>query len=98
MDISLQIAELHRETQEIRYQFLNAEIETCYTTLDFGGTELAAGSRDVAIKEAEEAAKGIETIKRFLPELDDAGQRSVIQVQLEQLQRSLAFLRRQIDS
>jgi hypothetical protein len=96
-DLALQIAELHRKTQETRNQFLNAEVETCYSILDFGRTELKLGARDVAIAEAREATKTIATITRFLPELEDEGQRSVIEVQLRTLEHSLKSFQREIE-
>lgn len=88
-DLSAQMAELQITTQMTRLKFLQIEVETCYAAIDFGKHELELGRSHLAQKEANEAAKGIETLVRFLPELDDAGQRDVLQIQIDDLRRSL---------
>ena len=88
-DLARQIEETHRKTQQTRLQFLTTELEVCFSTIDFGTFELEQGNRDMADNEALLAARGIATIEKFLPELDDAGERHSIQIRLDKLRQSL---------
>src|SRR5438270_10442781 len=69
-NIPKDVAQLHAQTQDSRYQFLKMELLTCFNAIDFGKAELERGERELAATEIRNAKKGCATIRRFLAGLD----------------------------
>lgn len=61
-----EIKKLRGQTERTRRQFLNAEIQTCVTALEMGEYELSVGNLPVVEREIAAAAKGLETMQRYL--------------------------------
>lgn len=95
-DLPNQVAELHAQTQESRYQFLKVELRTCFTAIDFGNTELEIGNREVAASEIQAAEKGYAAIRRFLPGLDSEERRNEIEAALPRLRKVVDTLRNKL--
>src|SRR2546427_12891483 len=66
--IDKDIRELREKTGRTRYQFLRAELQTCFTALEMGRYELSVGNATVAEREVAAVETGIRAIQRFLPE------------------------------
>lgn len=66
--IDKEIRELREKTGRTRYQFLRAELQTCFTALEMGRYELSVGNATVAEREVAAVETGIRAIQRFLPE------------------------------
>ena len=84
-----EVQNLHQQTQQNRYEYLLTELDVCSTTIDFGVTELEIGNREIANREAATASKGVETIERFLRELDSTEHKDLILARLQQLKKAL---------
>jgi hypothetical protein len=95
-DIPRQLAALHVETQESRYQFLKAELLTCFNAIGFGTTEMELGNREVAESEVRSAEKGYATILRFLPGMDSEELRNEIKAALPRLREVVDALRNKL--
>jgi hypothetical protein len=67
-DLAAQIAILQEKTENTRYNFLLAEIQTCAIALDMARFEYERRNFAYADREVESAMKGIATIERFLPQ------------------------------
>lgn len=95
-----EIRELTEKTEYTRYQFLQAELNTCVTALDMATYELSIGNLLIAKREADSVQKGIQTIERFLPETSGerrtqlegqlASLKSAFQALLQELSGSIA--------
>jgi len=79
--IDKEIRELREKTGRTRYQFLRAELQTCFTALEMGRYELSVGNATVV-------EKGIRAIQRFLPEVS-AEQRREVETKLAELNEIL---------
>jgi len=76
-----------------RYEFLQAELAITGTFVDLGGTEIDCGDREAAVRLAEKAEIGCRTLERFLPDLQDDGQRADFEEKLGELRVRVAGLR-----
>ena len=70
-ELDKDIQELHAKTALTRYQFLRAELQTCFTALDMAEHELSVGNTAVAHKETTVVERALQVFARFLPELAD---------------------------
>jgi hypothetical protein len=66
-DLERDIQELQEKTARTRYDFLKAEIQTCFTAAEMGEFELSEGNIEIVEREVAFVEKGIHTIERFLP-------------------------------
>jgi hypothetical protein len=89
-DLERDIQELHEKTARTRYDFLKAEIQTCFTAAEMGELQLSEGNVETAQREVAFVEKGIYTIERFLPGVSRELQRG--------LADSLIQLRAKLDS
>jgi hypothetical protein len=96
-DFAEQIGRLRQTTQQTRYQFLLTEADLVVSAIEFGTLELQRGNREVARKEAANACRGMETISKFLPQLDAADDRNSIQVRLDGLRGLFEEFERALD-
>jgi len=87
MDDLPDLAELHEQTQQSRFDFLKMELRTCFSAIDFGNIVLEQGDRDYAAKEIRGAEKGYTTILRFLPGLDGGKRYNEIEAALPPLRK-----------
>jgi hypothetical protein len=92
-DIGAEVANLHVQTQETRYQFLKMEFLTCFNALGFGNTALELGDWEFAEREVHLVERGYDTIRRFLPGLDSHERRNEMEGQLADLRRALDAFR-----
>src|SRR2546425_7790346 len=83
-NIDKDIRELREKTGRTRYQFLRAELQTCFTALEVGKYQLSVGNATVAEREVAAVEKGIRAIQRFLPEVS-AEQRREVETKLSEL-------------
>lgn len=94
-DLERQIRELAEATAQIRYQFVVAEVQTCFTSLEMARFELSIGNRTVAKREIAAAEKGVQVIERFIGELSPDQQREMGQ-KLTELKAAIEQLREEI--
>ena len=95
-DIDKDIRELREKTGRTRYQFLMAELQTCFTALEMGKYELSVGNTTVAEREVASVEKGIRAIQRFLPEVS-AEQRTEVETKLAELNEILDSLKAELN-
>ena len=95
-DIDKDIRELREKTGRTRYQFLRAELQTCFTALGIGKYELSVGNATVAEREVAAVEKGIRAIQRFLPEVS-AEQRREVETKLAELNEILDPLKAELN-
>lgn len=91
-DVNKDIRELLEKTAETRQQFLQAELETCFTAVDMAKYELSVGNFDVAEREVSYVEHGIRTLRRFLSEMP-LEQRRQIEARVADLQHSLELVK-----
>lgn len=90
-----EIRSLFEKTARTRYQFLTAELQTCFTAVDLAMFELSIGNIAIAENEVAAVEKGIRAIRRFLPELSGepgtevAASLTKLQAQLDSLKAAL---------
>jgi hypothetical protein len=75
MDESPSWAELTARSQQARTDFLKTELALCFTFLKLASTEFEFGDLAHASRALQKAKTGYATIARFLPGLEDSGQR-----------------------
>jgi hypothetical protein len=73
-DLAAQVAGLLEKTEQIRNDFLRAELQTCAIALDMARFEYERGHIAFANREVASATKAIAVIERFLPEAREARQ------------------------
>jgi hypothetical protein len=91
-DLKKEMTDLLEKTRRTRYQFLQAELQTCFTAVDMGNYELSLGNVDVTKWEVNIVEEGVRTIQRFLGETS-LEQRKAIESRLADLQCSLDLLK-----
>jgi len=89
------VKELREKTGRTRYQFLRAELQTCFTALEIGKYELSVGNATVAEREVAAVEKGIRAIQRFLPDVS-AEQRREVETKLSELNEILVALKAEL--
>lgn len=95
MNIEDEIRGLREKTDQNRRQFLETDLETCFTAIARAELELSLGNSLEAGKELVVASHGADVIERFLremetPELD-------LEARLGKLRASLDSLRQKLD-
>ena len=95
-NIDKDIRELREKTGRTRYQFLRAELQTCFTALEIGQYQLSVGNATVAEREVAAVEKGIRAIQRFLPEVS-AEQRREVETKLAELNEILDPLKGELN-
>jgi hypothetical protein len=91
-ELDKEMSDLLEKTRRTRYQFLKAELQTCFTALDMAKYELSIGNVDVVEKEVRFVEEGVRTIKRFLGETS-LEQGREIDARLANLQGSLDLVK-----
>ncbi len=92
-DLAAQVAGLLEKTEQIRNDFLRAEIQTCAIALEMARFEYEQGHVAFADREVASAARAIAAIERFLPQAREAQQVEMrkklmwLKVALESVQR-----------
>jgi len=94
-DIDDEVRDLLNRTARTRYQFLQVELQTCFTALDFAKHELSVGNRHIVEMEIGVIERGIHTIRRFLGETS-AEQRRTIEQRMQTLQTDLDPLKAKV--
>jgi hypothetical protein len=87
-----EFARLQEADGRVRRQFVQAEVDTCLTSLQMGEFELSTGDLVIAQREVEVVEKGIRTIERFLPALSE-GDRGNLGTKLQQVKSELEDLK-----
>src|SRR5215471_11784451 len=95
-NLDKEIKDLLDRTAQTRYEFLNAELQTCFTALDMAKHEISARNFEVAKKEIASVEAGARTLQRFLPDVP-AQQRVEIENKAANLQALLAALKVQLN-
>jgi hypothetical protein len=93
MDDEIRI--LFDRTARTRYDFLMAELQTCFTAVDLGRFELSVGNIVVVEREVVAVERGIRVIHRFLPEASGE-QRTEVEARLAELQSQLDSLKAEL--
>ncbi len=89
-DLAAQIATWRQKTEQVRYDFLRAEIQTCTIAIDMARLEFERAHVAFAGREVENATKSIGVIERFLPQARTDQQ--------EELRGHLAWLKSALES
>lgn len=89
------VADLHAETDRLRYQFLVSELDLCFTFAEIARTERDAGEHEHAERSLADARKGYDTVGYFLTDPKHTGhltadQQSRLNERLEQLREAIA--------
>jgi hypothetical protein len=87
------LADLRVASEQVRYEFLQADLELCFTFTDLAKTELELGEREAAERVLTKAEAGYAMISRFLGDVCNAEQREEIQRRLTGLAARLEHLR-----
>jgi hypothetical protein len=86
------IAELQSKTQRSHYEFIQAELDACFTAVQVGIHELESGHREGAQEESQKAEKGYKTVIGFVAELGDEQQKTEIEKRWNDLRAKLDAL------
>jgi predicted metal-dependent hydrolase len=92
-----EIKELSKMTARVLYDFVQAELQTCFTCVDMGTFQLGIGNTRFAKEEAAVAERGIQEVKRFAGKLP-AEQRVQIDKKLVQVAEAVDELKRAIQA
>ena len=95
-DLDKEIRELSGQVQRTQYQFLKAELQTCFTALEIAQFELSIGSTIVVQREVAAVEKGVAVIQRFLSTLPQ-DQRREVDAKLEELNAILESVKAAVD-
>ena len=83
------LSDLEAATNRNRLDFLQSDLELCFTFADVAKTERQIGDRDAARRVLEKAETGYATIARFLADVENAGQKYEIAQKLAELRARL---------
>lgn len=89
-DVPDRIKALSAETEQTRFEFLQSDVDICFTFIEVAQTELGLGDRDSAAQALERAQTGLDAIERLLPDLQRAGDREEIERKMERLRGAIA--------
>lgn len=95
-NIDEEIKEILEQSLRTRYQFLRAELETCFTALDMARYELSVGNMAITLREIASVKAGIQALERFLPDIPAGQQKAIIETRLTKLQAGLDSLKRDV--
>jgi hypothetical protein len=79
------LSDLQAAANRNRIDFLQTDLELCFTFVDLANTERQIGERDAASRLLEKAETGYANIARFLPDVENRDQKSEIEQKLAQL-------------
>jgi uncharacterized protein (DUF2164 family) len=96
-DIRREIQELLEKTAEVRFNFIQAELQTCFTCIEMAEYELSTGNREFAQRELALAAGGIREVERYAPTIS-AEARAVIEEKLRKCKAALEALTKRMAS
>jgi hypothetical protein len=96
MDEVRTVASLHAETDRNRYEFLDTDLELCFTFVNVVQTELALDDWDAAKRALNKAEQGYATIEQFLPHVRNNDLRIEIERRLDALRSALNAARRHV--
>jgi hypothetical protein len=86
------MSDLSAETQRNRLEFLQADLDLCFTFAALVDTELLMEDRAAALRAKAKAEEGHATIARFLIGVDDSPQKQAIERGLDKLRTKLDLL------
>jgi hypothetical protein len=86
------IAELQSKTEQTNYEFVQTELDCCFSAVEKGISEIESGNRESAQEESEKAEKGYKTVVGFVAELGDEGQRGEVEERWNTLRSRLDTL------
>lgn len=90
-----EIRELRERTKQNRRQFLETDLQTCFTAIERGELELSLGNSLEARKELVMASRGADVVERFLREAEPP--ETDLEAQLAGLRAALDSLRQKLD-
>ena len=93
-DLAQRMAELHARTQQTRIDFLQTDLDLCFTFISVAETEHRTGDRAAAEQALKHAENGYAAIWRFLPDVEHGEKRRELQSQLSKLREILDGLKR----
>lgn len=96
-DRDREFAKLRETDERVRRQFLQAELDTCRTTVQMGEFELSSGNVPIAEKEVASAEKAVRTIERFLPGVREE-HRAGLRARLQKIESRLDDLKAKLRS
>lgn len=88
------MADLHARTQQARVEFLQTDLDLCFTYVRVAETEHRLGDRAGAEQALRNAENGYAAIWRFLPDVEHGEKRRDLQSQLSKLREVLDGLKR----
>ena len=92
-----EIKELSEMTARTRYDFVQAELQTCFTCVEMGNFQLGVGNTGFAKEEVAVAERGIQEVKRFSGKIP-AEQRVEIDRKLAEVTDAATELKRAIQA
>src|SRR5690349_4623520 len=95
-NLESEIQELRERTKQNRRQFLQTDMQTCFTAIERAELELSLGNSLEARKEMVMASRAADIIERFLREAQPP--EADLEAQLVDLRASLDSLRQKIDN
>lgn len=96
MDLAEQVRELTEMTARIRREFIWAELNTCFASMEMAKFEVSIGNLAVASREISATEKGIQVVERFLEDLTDED-RVPVTGKLNELKSGLESVKREFE-
>src|SRR5690242_8096507 len=94
-DLENEIGELREKTKQSRRQFLETDLQTCFTAIERANLELSLGNSHEARRELVMASRGADVVERFLRDADPP--ETDLEARLAGLRASLDALRQKLD-
>jgi hypothetical protein len=85
----LHMTDLEAASEQMRLNFLQTNLELCFTFADLIETQLRIGDVEVAQSALEKAEAGYANVARLLPDGDNADDRNEIELELARLRARL---------
>ena len=93
-DLAKRMADLHARTEQTKVEFLEAELNECFTFINIADTEHSLGEQAAAEKAIASAEDGYAAIRRFLADIEHGEKRRDLQSNLVKLREVLDNLKR----
>jgi hypothetical protein len=87
-DLEKEIGKLYETTARTRYEFIQTELQSCWTALEIADYQLSVGNPATAASEVAFVTRGIAVLHRFLPLTSEEHQLE-IEKKLEELEAAL---------
>ena len=92
-DLAQRMADLHARTQQARIEFLQTDLDLCFSLVRIAETERQVGELGAAEQAFKKAENGYSAIWRFLPDVEHGEKRRELQSQLSKLREALDGLK-----